>query len=76
MIIRHYRVLHTLHEPPRQRLSAAGRFWAVYLCLGIFLGLRIARRKRKERDASRVHGPGMPTEEAEEMDELRKRGWL
>lgn len=34
MIIRHYRILHdlhTLHEPPRQRLSAAGRFWATYL---------------------------------------------
>ncbi len=30
MIIRHYRVLHALHESPRQPVTPAGWFWLAY----------------------------------------------
>jgi len=52
------------------------------LILGALLGLWIADRehaeKRDERMPSRIAGPGLPTEEAENLDDedLRSRRWM
>jgi hypothetical protein len=55
----------------------------VGLLLGVCIGLWLASlewmdsQEQHARDwHSRHVGPGMPTEEAESEDELRRRGWL
>ena len=39
MIIRHHRILRTVHESPRQPVSAAGWFWVTYIAAVVLIAL-------------------------------------